>query len=203
VAGPEPTALVSSPGDIEDEHLQSSARLYDRTIVMTLRPNIRERNAAVCCLQSTLDTSAIPRLPWPRCTLLTPAVLARVRAVAQCPLCTTNVLTGRIGEDRCCRRFMPDRLTLGFPPCMIIHPARFLPFAAATACRSRSSGIRYQLLFFPSGVPVYVLGRVWILAYRAWRGNTLAGSSVLIACKPITIDRGAAIGGVLLLTTND
>jgi 2-polyprenyl-6-hydroxyphenyl methylase/3-demethylubiquinone-9 3-methyltransferase len=175
--------------DIEDEQLAKAPRgLYDRTIVTDIT-TYQERNAAdlVVC-KSTLEhvrntetaLATMARLLNPGGTLL---VFVPSRNALYARL---NVLLPQRVKMRLLSAFMPDRADhLGFPA-MYDHctPRDFCRFAASYGLQIKELRPYYISSYFSVVFPVYVLWRVWILAYRAVAREHAAESFVLIACKP-------------------
>jgi 2-polyprenyl-3-methyl-5-hydroxy-6-metoxy-1,4-benzoquinol methylase len=175
--------------DIEDEQLAKAPRgLYDRTIVTDIT-TYQERNAAdlVVC-KSTLEhvrntetaLATMARLLNPGGTLL---VFVPSRNALYARL---NVLLPQRVKMRLLSAFMPDRADhLGFPA-MYDHctPRDFCRFAASCGLQIKELRPYYISSYFSVVFPVYVLWRVWILAYRAVAREHAAESFVLIACKP-------------------
>jgi len=175
--------------DIEDEQLAKAPRgLYDRTIVTDIT-TYQEQNAAdlVVC-KSTLEhvrntetaLATMARLLNPGGTLL---VFVPSRNALYARL---NVLLPQRVKMRLLSAFMPDRADhLGFPA-MYDHctPRDFCRFAANYGLQIKELRPYYISSYFSVVFPVYVLWRVWILAYRAVAREHAAESFVLIACKP-------------------
>jgi 2-polyprenyl-6-hydroxyphenyl methylase/3-demethylubiquinone-9 3-methyltransferase len=175
--------------DIEDEQLAKAPRgLYDRTIVTDIT-TYQEQNAAdlIVC-KSTLEhvrnteaaVATMARLLNPGGTLL---VFVPSRNALYARL---NVLLPQRLKMRLLSAFMPDRADhLGFPA-MYDHctPRDCCRFAAGNGLQIKELRPYYISSYFSVVFPVYVLWRVWILAYRAIAREHAAESFVLIARKP-------------------
>jgi ubiquinone/menaquinone biosynthesis C-methylase UbiE len=175
--------------DIEDEQLAKAPRgLYDRTIVTDIT-TYQEQNAAdlVVCkstLEHVHDTEAalgtMARLLNPGGTLL---VFVPSRNALYARL---NVLLPQPVKMRLLQAFMPDRADhLGFPAMYNrCTPRDFCRFAVGHGLQLKELRPYYISSYFSVVFPVYVLWRVWILAYRAVAREHAAESFVLIASKP-------------------
>jgi ubiquinone/menaquinone biosynthesis C-methylase UbiE len=175
--------------DIDEEQFVKAPRgLYDRTVVTDIT-TYQERNAAdlVVC-KSTLEhvrnteaaLATMARLlnPGGRLLVFVPsrnALYARL-----------NVLLPQRLKMRLLAAFMPDRVDhLGFPA-MYDHctPRDFRRFAASHGLRVEELRPYYISSYFSVVFPVYVLWRLWIVAYRAVAREHAAESFILIARKP-------------------
>jgi 2-polyprenyl-3-methyl-5-hydroxy-6-metoxy-1,4-benzoquinol methylase len=175
--------------DIDEEQFAKAPRgLYDRAIAADIT-TYQEQNAAdlVVCkstLEHVHDTRAavatMARLLNPGGTLL---VFVPSRNALYARL---NVLLPQHVKMGLLRAFMPDRADhLGFPA-VYDHctPRDFCRFAASHGLQIKELRPYYISSYFSVVFPVYVLWRIWILAYRALAREHAAESFVLIARKP-------------------
>jgi SAM-dependent methyltransferase len=175
--------------DIDEEQLAKAPRgLYDRVVVADIT-TYQEQNAAdlVVC-KSTLEhvrnteaaLATLARLLNPGGTLL---VFVPSRNALYARL---NMLLPQRLKLRLLSAFMPDRADhLGFPA-FYDHctPRDFCRFAAGHGLQITELRPYYISSYFSVLFPVYMLWRVWILAYRAVARENAAESFVLIARKP-------------------
>jgi SAM-dependent methyltransferase len=175
--------------DIDEEQFAKAPRgLYDRAIVADIT-TYQEQNAAdlVVCkstLEHVRDTEAalarMARLLNPGGTLL---VFVPSRNALYARL---NVLLPQRLKLRLLSAFMPNQADhLGFPA-FYDHctPHDFRRFAARCGLQIKELRPYYISSYFSVVFPVYVLWRVWILAYRAMAREHAAESFALIARKP-------------------
>jgi SAM-dependent methyltransferase len=182
-------ALRMTGVDIDEEQFKKAPRgVYNRTIVTDIT-TYQEQNAAdlVVCkstLEHVRDTGAamatMARLLNPGGTLL---VFVPSRNALYARL---NVLLPQHVKMGLLRAFMPDRADhLGFPA-LYDHctPRDFCRFAASNGLQIKELRPYYISSYFSVVFPIYVLWRIWILAYRAAAGEHAAESFILIARKP-------------------
>jgi SAM-dependent methyltransferase len=175
--------------DIDGEQFAKAPRgVYDRTIVTDIT-TYQEQNAAdlVVCkstLEHVHDTGAavatMARLLNPGGTLL---VFVPSRNALYARL---NVLLPQHVKMGLLRAFMPDRADhLGFPA-LYDHctPRDFCRFAVRNGLQIRELRPYYISSYFSVVFPIYVLWRIWILAYRVMAREHAAESFILIAQKP-------------------
>jgi len=175
--------------DIDEEQLAKAPRgLYDRAIVTDITTYQEQNVADLVVCKSTLEHvhnteaafATMARLLNPGGTLL---VFVPSRNALYARL---NVLLPQHLKMRLLSAFMPDRADhLGFPA-MYDHctPRDFCRFAASYGLQIKELRPYYISSYFSVVFPVYVLWRVWILAYRAVAREHAAESFVLIARKP-------------------
>jgi 2-polyprenyl-6-hydroxyphenyl methylase/3-demethylubiquinone-9 3-methyltransferase len=175
--------------DIDGEQFAKAPRgVYDRAIVTDIT-TYQEQNAAdlVVC-KSTLehvgDTGAavatMSRLLNPGGTLL---VFVPSRNALYARL---NVLLPQHVKMGLLRTFMPHRADhLGFPA-VYDHctPRDFCRFAVSHGLQIKELRAYYISSYFSVVFPVYLLWRIWILAYRTVAREHAAESFILIARKP-------------------
>ncbi|WP_407153960.1 class I SAM-dependent methyltransferase [Bradyrhizobium sp. STM 3557] len=175
--------------DLDGEQFAKAPRgLYDRAIIADIA-TYQEQNAAdlVVCkstLEHVHDTEAalarMARLLNPGGTLLV-YVPSRNALYAR-----LNVLLPERLKLRLLSAFMPNQADhLGFPA-IYDHctPRDFRRFAANSGLQIKELRPYYISSYFAVVFPIYVLWRVWILAYRAMAREHAAESFALIACKP-------------------
>jgi SAM-dependent methyltransferase len=175
--------------DLDKEQFVKAPRgLYDRAIIADIT-TYQEQNAAdlVVCkstLEHVQDTEAalarMARLLNPGGTLLV-YVPSRNALYAR-----LNVLLPQRLKLRLLSAFMPNQADhLGFPA-IYDHctPGDFRRFATRHGLQIKELRPYYISSYFSVVFPVYVLWRVWILAYRAIAREHAAESFVLIARKP-------------------
>jgi SAM-dependent methyltransferase len=175
--------------DIDEEQFAKAPRgVYDRVIVTDITTYQEQKAADLVVCKSTLehvhDTRAavatMARLLNPGGTLL---VFVPSRNALYARL---NVLLPQHVKMGLLRAFMPDRADhLGFPA-VYDHctPRDFCRFAACYGLQIKELRPYYISSYFSVVFPVYVLWRIWMLAYRALAREHAAESFVLIARKP-------------------
>lgn len=175
--------------DIDEEQLAKAPRgVYDRAIVADIT-TYQEQNAAdIVVCKSTLEhirnteaaLAGMARLLNPGGTLLV-FVPSRNALFAR-----LNVLLPQRLKLRLLSAFMPDQADhLGFPA-IYVHctPRDFRRFAASCGLQIKELRPYYFTPYFSFVFPVYVLWRIWILAYRAMAREHAAETFALIARKP-------------------
>jgi SAM-dependent methyltransferase len=175
--------------DIDGEQFAKAPRgVYDRTIVTDITTYQEQNVADLVVCKSTLehvrDTGAalatMARLLNPGGTLL---VFVPSRNALYARL---NVLLPQHVKMGLLRAFMPDRADhLGFPA-LYDHctPRDFRRFAVSNGLQIMELRPYYISSYFSVVFPIYVLWRIWILAYRAMAREHAAESFILIAQKP-------------------
>jgi SAM-dependent methyltransferase len=175
--------------DIDEEQFAKAPRgLYD-SIIVTDVTTYREQNAAdlVICkstLEHVRDTEAalatMARLLNPGGTLL---VFVPSRNALYARL---NVLLPQRVKMALLWAFMPDRTDhLGFPAVYDrCTPRDFRRFAVNQGLQIKELRPYYISSYFSVVFPVYLLWRIWIVAYRALAREHAAESFILIAQKP-------------------
>jgi len=175
--------------DIDGEQFARAPRgLYDRAIVADITTYQAQNAADLVVCKSTLehvrDTEAalatMARLLNPGGTLL---VFVPSRNALYARL---NVLLPERLKLRLLSAFMPNQADhLGFPA-FYDHctPHDFRRFAARYGLQIKELRPYYISSYFSVVFPVYVLWRIWILAYRAMAREHAAESFALIARKP-------------------
>jgi ubiquinone/menaquinone biosynthesis C-methylase UbiE len=175
--------------DIEEEQFAKAPRgLYDRTIAADVTTYHEENAADLVVCKSTLEhvrnteaaLATMARLLNPGGTLLL-FVPSRKALYAR-----LNVLLPQRVKLRLLSAFMPDRADhLGFRA-FYDHctPRDFCRFAARYGLQIKELRPYYITSYFSVVFPLYVLWRVWILAYWAMAREHAAESFVLIASKP-------------------
>jgi 2-polyprenyl-6-hydroxyphenyl methylase/3-demethylubiquinone-9 3-methyltransferase len=175
--------------DVDEEQLaKAPCGLYDRVIVTDIATYPEQNAADLVVCKSTLEhvrsteaaLATMARLLNPGGTLL---VFVPSRNALYARL---NVLLPQRLKMQLLSAFMPDRVDhLGFPA-MYDHctPRDFCRFAADNGLQIKELRPYYISSYFSVVFPVYVLWRIWILAYRAVAREHAAESFVLIASKP-------------------
>jgi 2-polyprenyl-3-methyl-5-hydroxy-6-metoxy-1,4-benzoquinol methylase len=180
--------------DIDDEQFaKAPPGLYDCTIAADIT-TYHEQNAAdlVIC-KSTLE-----HVRNTEAALATMARLLNPGGILLVFVPSRNALYARLNlllpqhlKMRLLTAFMPDRIDhLGFPT-LYDHctPRDFCRFATSYGLEIKDLRPYYISSYFSVVFPVYVLWRVWILAYRAVAREQAAESFVLIARKPAERER--------------
>jgi 2-polyprenyl-3-methyl-5-hydroxy-6-metoxy-1,4-benzoquinol methylase len=175
--------------DIEDDQLAKAPRgLYDRIIVTDIT-TYQERNAAdlVVCKSTLEHVRSTEAALATMAGLLNPGGTLLVFVPSRNALyARLNLLLPQRVKMRLLSAFMPDRVDhLGFPA-MYDHctPRNFRRFAASNGLQIKELRPYYISSYFSVMFPIYVLWRIWILAYRAIAREHAAESFILIACKP-------------------
>ncbi len=175
--------------DIDEEQFAKAPRgVYDRVVVTDIT-TYQERNAAdlVVCkstLEHVHDTGAAVAT---MARLLNPGGMLLVFVPSRNALyARLNVLLPQHVKMGLLRAFMPDRADhLGFPA-VYDHctPRDFCRFAASNGLQIKELRPYYISSYFSVVFPIYVLWRIWILAYRAVAREHAAELFILIARKP-------------------
>jgi SAM-dependent methyltransferase len=175
--------------DIDEEQFAKvPGGLYDRAIVADVTAYHEQNAADLVICKSTLEhvhdseaaLATMARLLNPGGTLL---VFVPSRNAVYARL---NMLLPQHLKLRLLSAFMPDRANhLGFPA-FYDHctPRDFRHFAARYGLQIKELRPYYISSYFSVVFPLYVLWRLWILAYRSVAREHAAESFVLIARKP-------------------
>lgn len=175
--------------DIDEEQFAKAPHgVYDRVIVTDIT-TYQEKNAAdlVVCkstLEHVHDTGAAVAT---MARLLNPGGMLLVFVPSRNALyARLNVLMPQQIKMGLLRAFMPDRADhLGFPA-KYDHctPRDFRRIAASCGLQIEELRPYYISSYFSVVFPIYILWRIWILAYRAIAREHAAKSFILIARKP-------------------
>jgi 2-polyprenyl-6-hydroxyphenyl methylase/3-demethylubiquinone-9 3-methyltransferase len=175
--------------DIDEEQFAKAPRgLYDRTIVADITTYQEQSSADLVVCKSTLEhirdtEAALARMAQ----LLNPGGTLLVFVPSRNALyARLNVLLPQRLKQRLLSVFMQKQADhLGFPA-FYDHctPHDFRRFAARCGLQIKELRPYYVTSYFSGVFPVYLLWRVWILAYRAMAREQAAETFVLIARKP-------------------